>query len=293
MSIEPHTEAASSPHPIGRLEGGHLVIGRYRVAYRRAGRSGPVVIGLNAAQQTMAAWGSTIKHFVPRGLSMIVFDGPGQGRTERLSGPVHTPFEEQIQIARELVERLAGNDSVYLLGGSWGAVLAAGLAVELGDRVQRLVLGSLRSTANAMMRATLERGQKLVEQERYAEIGQLFVEAFAMHLPDNLQQGIVRQFSGLSKDSASHLYAQSFEILEGADIRRYVDLSRIAAETLIVNGALDPIVDITDTQDIARDIRRCRVRIEPGVGHFLQFEKPQLLDVYARFLLGLDEQFER
>ena len=135
------------------------------------------------------------------------------------------------------------------------------------------------------MQATLRRGQHLVEQGRYTEIGPLFVEAFAMHLPEGMQQGIVRQFEGITKDTAMQLYAQSFEILEGADIRRYVDLTRIAADTLIVNGELDTIIDVSDTESIAREIPRCRVRIEPGVGHFLQFEKPSILDVYARFFL--------
>jgi 4,5:9,10-diseco-3-hydroxy-5,9,17-trioxoandrosta-1(10),2-diene-4-oate hydrolase len=272
-----------------RLDGGYLTIGRYRVAYRRTGQKGPLVVALNAAQQTMAAWGSAMRHFPPRGLRLIVFDGPGQGRTERLEGPAATPFEEQIAIGRGLVEQLANGEPISLMGGSWGAVLAAGLAADLGDRVERLILGSLRSTANPMMQATLARGQKLVEEGRYSDIGPLFVEAFAMHLPENLQQGIIRQFGGITEDTAMQLYAQSFEILEGADIRRYVDLGRIAADTLIVNGALDPIIDVSDTAAIAQAIPRCRVRIEPGVGHFLQFEKPAILDVYARFFLGLGD----
>jgi 2-hydroxy-6-oxonona-2,4-dienedioate hydrolase len=290
MAISSRVESSSvlPSSTTGRLDGGYLAVGRYRVAWRRRGRTRPLVVGLNAAQQTMAAWGGTIRHFGPCGLSMLVFDGPGQGRTERLRGPVDAPFDEQVAIACGVIERLADDGPVSLIGGSWGAVLAAAVAAELGDRVERLVLGSLRSSANAALMATLRRGQQLVEQGRYADIGPLFVESFAMHLPPAAQQGILRQFSGLSADQASHLYAQSFQILEGADVRRYVDLARISAETLIVNGARDPIVDASDTGDLAAAIPRARVRIEPGVGHFLQFEQPALNRVFARFFLGLD-----
>ena len=102
---------------VGRLQGGDLTIGRYRVAYRRTGQTGPPGVSVQRGPANDGCWGSAMRHFPPRGLRLIVFDGPGQGRTERLAGDAATPFEEQIAIAL-LVEQLAGGEPIPLMGGS-------------------------------------------------------------------------------------------------------------------------------------------------------------------------------
>ena len=64
-----------------------------------------------------------------------------------------------------------------------------------------------------------------------------------------------------------------------------LDLSRITAQTLIINGADDTIIDLDDMHVAAKLIPNCETILVENAGHFLHFEQPELLDLYAEFMV--------
>jgi pimeloyl-ACP methyl ester carboxylesterase len=77
---------------------------------------------------------------------------------------------------------------------------------------------------------------------------------------------------------------QCTTLVAGADLRDFVDLERISAGTLVVNGAEDPLVDAADLARISNCLPLAEVSLVPGVGHFLHLERPSVVDIYLEFL---------
>jgi pyruvate dehydrogenase E2 component (dihydrolipoamide acetyltransferase) len=74
------------------------------------------------------------------------------------------------------------------------------------------------------------------------------------------------------------------------DLSLISDLDNISAETLIVWGDADRLTPLDHAHILSSQIRRSRMVIIEGAGHFPQKEKPQtFLQVVCNFLLGRDE----
>ena len=245
------------------------------------------LLAINGLQQTMASWFPFLRYITRRSdLRMVLFDFPGQGRGRIDSGDPSVSLEEHLAVLHALAQEVAPGQKIYLIGGSWGGVLAAAYAARFPDQVSKLVLGSFRTNPNEELQKILAAGQKLFEEERLEEVAALLISSFGRHLSESLQEMLRQQFAVISMDHLRHLYAQTFYLQGCKDIAEYVNLGAIQADTLIVNGAKDPIVDPKDTEKAAARIPRCRFRILPDVGHFLHMEKPEVMDVYREFLLG-------
>jgi pimeloyl-ACP methyl ester carboxylesterase len=92
--------------------------------------------------------GSMIQDFESSGLidlaaehyRVIVFDRPGFGHSDRPRNVVWTP-DAQAELIKHTLERL-GVSTAIVLGHSWGASVAAALALKYPDLVRGLVLAS-------------------------------------------------------------------------------------------------------------------------------------------------------
>jgi 3-oxoadipate enol-lactonase len=263
-----------------------LCVGRFHVPTAVAGKAGPALLGVNGAQQTMGAWGPLVRHFVPRGYRIILFDFPGQGRGRILHGPPALDLREQVEVATAVLDALCPGEPVHVIGGSWGAVVAAALAATHPHRIRRMLLGSFRTAANPALLEMSRAGRRHIEEGRPDRLADLFVDGFGAGLPEARKAQVRRQIAGLPQDQALHLHSLSLLFADGADIGRHVDLGRIRARTLILNGQDDPIVDRENLEWAVRRIPGCEGYLVPGVGHFLHEECPSLLATYEAFFRG-------
>ena len=172
---------------------------------------------------------------------------------------------------------------VALLGGSWGALIAAAYAAAHPGRVSRLVLGSFQTRPNEKLRQVARDGRALVEAGRGAELGELFVAEFGGGMDAIRRSAIEAQLRTLGPEQYRQMYDQAKLLVDNVDIESMVDLQRIDARTLIVNGEADPIVDCTTTPRTAARFRSASFEIVPA-GHFLHFERPEIVETYATFL---------
>ena len=263
-----------------------LLFDRFRVPLAEAGGAGPRIVVVNGAQQTMGSWSSFVRHFVRRGFRILLFDFPGQGRGEFLRGAPHLDLEQQVAITRAVMDAFSPDEPVNLLGGSWGSVVCAATAARHPERVRQMVLGSFRTAPNGRLLEIAETGRRYVAEGRLDALAALFVDGFGAGLPDGKKEQVRRQMRTLPREHAEQLVASSFLFADGADISRYVDLERIRARTLILNGSEDPIVDEENLAWAARRIPDCRGHLVPGVGHYLHNENPALLATYESFFRG-------
>jgi len=265
---------------------GTIDSGRFEIPYRIYGDQEDLLVCVSGAMQTMSIWRSVVKFFTSD-YRVLVFDMPGVGRSRIHHGPSWVSVDEQVETLDTLICRLHdGRGRLALAGSSWGTAIATVYAARYPDRVQHLMLSSFGMKPNAGMEYVVERASELFRNHDYAGGADLIVEVFGDRLQPGYKRQIAAQFSSLTPEKAEVFHEHCANILKLGRLDEVIDLSAIQARTLIINGADDPIIDIEDMYLAQRLIPDCELRLVEGVGHFLHFEKPELLDEYARFLVG-------
>lgn len=263
---------------------GSIKTGRFEVPYRCYGNSPNLLVCVSGALQTMAIWRSVVSRF-SGDFTVVIFDMPGVGRSKILSGSAHVTVDEQLDALHALIEATHTGGELTLTGSSWGTAIAALYAARRPDSVQHLVLCSFGIKPNAALENVVRRATELFEARDIAGGADLIIDVFGKNIGNSYKRQILAQFKQLSNDQAESFHEHCMNILKLGRLDDEVDLSWIKARTIIVNGADDPIVDLDDMALAQRQIPNCELRLMQGVGHFLHFEKPELLDQYAEFLI--------
>lgn len=271
---------------------GHIEFDRYRVAYRCYGNRADDNVGkapraqilcLSGAKQTISAWKSFVNRF-RNDYQILVFDMPGQGRSEILSGNPGLDLDEQIAVIHHMLGEFPFSGERYICGGSWGSILAATYAARYPDMFQRAILGSFGTRANPVLQSVIEDVRTLIDAGRSADIAPMMIERFGQHIPDHFQKQILKQFAHMSEAHFKALYEHSLLATRLKDLHQHVDFSQIRAETLVIMGQLDTIMDLFDSRKAAGIIPRSRYQLVKNTGHFLHWEREEILDIYAEFL---------
>ena len=261
-----------------------VITERFEIPCATRGSGARTLICVNGMQQTMAAWRALVKRMAGTGYRIVLFDFPNQGRAVTTNGGSSVGLPQQVDVLHAVVSQMSGAAPVALIGGSWGALVAAAYAATYPARVSHLVLGSFQTRASAKLRDVARRGRALVEQGRIDDLATLFISEFGDRMSHVRQSAIRTQFRALRPEQVRQMYDQALLLLSGDDLGCMVDLSRITARTLIVNGDADPLIDPCDAVMLVRRLRAATIHIEPDAGHFLHLERPQIIDTYARFL---------
>ena len=264
---------------------GILEHGRFRIPYRVYGDHRNVLLCVSGVLQTMAVWRAVTKRFSPH-FTVIIFDMPGVGRSEILTGSAHVTVQEQMEVVHGLIGHASPRGDLTLAGSSWGTAIAAGYAAQNPDVVSQLVLSSFGMKPNTVMRGIIEHAEELYDSGNYAAGADLIVNMFGEQIGPTYKRQIESQFANLSDASADSFYEHCRNILKLGHLKEFIDLSKIQARTLIVNGSEDRIIDLDDMWEAQKIIPECECLLVEGVGHFLHFERPEILDDYADFMVA-------
>jgi len=262
---------------------GELALGRFLVPYRIYGEAERTIVCISGAKQTMAAWRSFISHFASD-YSVAVFDLPGQGRSTILSGAPGVSFDEQVEVLHGVIRAINRNGSVNLAAASWGTIISAALAARHPELVDKMILGSFGSKPSKAVVEVIKAGQKLFDEHRTDEIAPLMIEKFGQYIPESQKNQMIDQFRVMSREQFLSFYEHCAFVEQATDISEFVDLSSITASTLILSGEYDAILDVDDTKAASLKIPHCEFRMIPGAGHFLHWEKAEILHTYREFL---------
>ncbi|MDP2621403.1 MAG: alpha/beta hydrolase [Hyphomicrobiales bacterium] len=266
-----------------RIRKGEIRDGRFVVPYRTYGEAPKTIVCVSGAQQTMAVWKSFVAYFC-RDFTVVVFDLPGQGRSETLYGPAAISLDEQVSALSRVIETTKHNGPVHIAAASWGTIVAAIYAARHPDAAEKIILGGFGVKPTRAMSELIREGKRLYNENRPEDVGRLIIDRFGQDIPDSYKRRIIDQFRTMNRDKCLAFYAHVDFVESASDIKRFADLKKIRAKTLIVNGEKDAILDAEDAALAASLIRDCEVRIIPEVGHFLHFESAEILGVYDAFL---------
>ncbi len=267
-----------------KITKGEIKEGRFLIPYRVYGDREKMLVAVSGAMQTMAVWRSVVSFFAAD-FSIVVFDFPGQGRAQILSGSPVVSLGEQTAVLRHVVD--ATNQSSDLLNtaaASWGTIVAAAFAARYPSEVGKMVLGSFGVKPSKAMLDTIIRGQQLVDENKGSEVGQMMIESFGQRLSLSLKSKIIEQFHHMDKEQFLVIYAHCDFVRHARHISDFVDLRNIQAKTLIVNGEHDTILDLRDGEFVATQIPNCELKMISDAGHFLHFEREDILNIYREFL---------
>lgn len=266
-----------------KVNKGELTVDRFLIPYRVYGQTGRFIICVNGAQQTMAAWKSVVSYF-SKNYRVLLFDFPGQGRAQVISGPTAISFEEQVMVLHRVVTAQNVLEKFYVVGASWGGVVVAAFASQHPDLVDKIILASFSAKTTERMLGVLQKGKELYESGKFDQVSDLIIENFGRHLSKSYKEKICRQFEKIKKEHFRAFYAHAKLLVDGHRIDEVVELANIKAKTLIINGEYDTVMDREDLGFVSSQIPDCKTKIVKGVGHFLHNECEDVLGIYEQFL---------
>jgi pimeloyl-ACP methyl ester carboxylesterase len=247
------------------------------------GATAPLLVCVNAGQQTMGAWGLLAKRFMRRGVPVALFDFPNQGSSP--TADCELDLLEQGDLTAEVARQLSPERPVALIGGSWGSLVAAACAARHPELVSHLVLGSFQARTHPRLQRVSQLSLEVIERGvARQELAELVIREFGGGLPESFQDIMRKQFAALSDAQLEQSRWQCAMVAAGGDLRDLVDLGRITGRVLVVNGANDPLVDPADHESTVGCFRHAETLVVPGVGHFLHQERPSLIDIFIDFV---------
>lgn len=268
---------------------GEFEYDRFIVPYRVYGEHDKVIVCISGAKQTMSAWYSFVKFF-SGSHRIILFDMPGQGRSQILSGSAGVSLAEQVDILYYLLAHLELQDTSqrFLVGGSWGSIVAAAYEDKYPGFFHKLILGSFGVKPNLVLNSIIDHVQKLIEEGNGSEIAPMMIEKFGQNLPGTLQRQILSQFKEMTEQQFRSFYEHSVSVRHLGNLKNHINLANIKIPTLVVMGQLDTIMDLFDSKQATSMIPNGRFLMVKGVGHFLHWEQPDLMPIYEEFLVEND-----
>jgi 2-succinyl-6-hydroxy-2,4-cyclohexadiene-1-carboxylate synthase len=261
---------------------GEVKMRRFVIPYRLYENEGDHIVCLNGVQQSMAMWQSFISRF-SRQYRIVLFDFPNQGKAQILSGPPSVTLDEQVEILRQVLKTTRASNNLILIAASWGGVIAVAFASRYPHAVKRLMLASLGSKANKKLIETIKKGAE-IDIENRREIADTLINSMGKDLPMSIRKKIVNQFCTMSAEKLRTFYEHGLAVISTNEISEVVKLENIKAQTTLVNGQNDTIIDLKDIKFLASQIPNCETKMIENVGHFLHLEREEVLDIYQEIL---------
>jgi len=262
---------------------GEITVGRFLIPYRLFGQGSLFLVCVNGAQQTMAAWRPVVNYF-SKDYTVLLFDFPGQGRAQISSGSALVDLDEQVEVLHQVLAAHNVKGKSIVAGASWGGVVVAAFASRFPELVDKIILASFGIRVNEKLVQAIKEGQQLNGTATGEQVAGVIIKYFGQHLNDAFKTKMYDQFKNITKEHMENFHAHGQLLESTKHINEVVDLRSIKAQTLIINGELDTVMDLDDITLAASQIANCVVKIVPGVGHFLHNESDDVLGVYRAFL---------
>jgi pimeloyl-ACP methyl ester carboxylesterase len=265
------------------IKRGEITAGRFSIPYRLFGEGSRYLVCVNGAQQTMAAWRPVVNYF-SKDYRLLLFDFPGQGRAKITSGSALVTLDEQVEVLRQVLSAQNVSGKSIVAGASWGGVVVAVFAARFPHLVDKIILASFGIRVNEKLVQAIKEGQRLNGTATGEQVAGVIIKYFGQHLSDAFKKKMYDQFKNIKKEHMENFHAHGQLLEASSHINEVVDLHSIKAQTLIINGEMDKVMDLEDVTLAAAQIANCVVKIVPGVGHFLHNESDEVLRIYRDFL---------
>jgi 3-oxoadipate enol-lactonase len=225
----------------------------------------PALVLANSLGSTLAMWEPQIDRLAAE-LRVVRFDLRGHGRSPVPPGPYTLTDLAEDVIA--LLDRLE-IPRAHIAGVSLGGMIAMRLAIDVPDRVDRLVLCCTSaklgppSAWDERIRIVREQGTEALAD---TVVGRWFTPAWAAANPDQVRR--LREMIASTPDEG---YAGCCAAIRDMDLEP--ELPRITAPTLVIAGADDPATPPDHGARIAAAIPGARMAVVPHSAHLANIEQ--------------------
>ncbi len=254
--------------------------GHTRLYWEARGRGAPVLL-VHGLGLSGGAWWRTVDALAPN-MRVITFDHRGIGRSQSWTYAYTT--EALADDAVSILDAL-GIDRVHLYGFSLGGMVAQQVALRHPARVRSLVLGATHSGGRRAAAPDSEvvafirrRGGMPSQEAAWASVPYNYGPRCRSEHVDRIADDIARRLRNPFNERAyrAQLLAASLHNCFGR-------LERIAAPTLIVHGARDRMIPVTNARMTAERVPGARLEILADAGHLYPTEEPAVDEAIGEF----------
>jgi pimeloyl-ACP methyl ester carboxylesterase len=254
-------------------------VGGLHIAYERVG-SGPALVLLHGYMgDGPTTWRGQLDGLSDE-FTVVAWDAPGAGRSS--DPPERFGLDDYADCLAVFVERL-GLDTPYVVGLSFGGILALALQRRHSARSRALILASAYagwagSLSSEAAEQRLRQALTLADGTPEAFVGALLPTMFSKTMP----RDTVDDF----RASMQAFHPRGFRAMAMASAEDVRDvLPHIGVPTLLVYGERDVRAPLTVAEALKAAIPGSRLVVLPGSGHLCNIEAPDEFNLAARHFL--------
>lgn len=286
------------------LDGGVKMItidtprGKFRVWTKRTGNNPTVKVlllhgGPGATHEYMEVFDS---FFPGQGIEYYYYDQLGSGNSDHPTDESlwDLPrFVEEVEQVRQALH--LDKDNFYLLGHSWGGILAIEYALKYQRHLKGLIISDMMASAPAYIAYAKDVLMPAMDQTRLAEVKRMEAEGktddpayMGILIPMHYEQHILRlpyaQWPEPVNRSFSHLNQQLYVSMQGPSELglsgklehwdRFDDLAKITVPTLVIGATYDTM-DPKYMASMAKRLPKGRFLLCPKGSHMAMYDDQQ------------------
>lgn len=255
------------------------------VAFRTLGRGRPLLL-MHGGSGSWLHWWRNIET-LSAGHRVIALDLPGLGESDEV--PADISVHDYVgKVVTAALEATTGERTIDIVGFSFGGLIAASVAAQLGDVTRRIVLLAPSGFAPAVGRQLGRQRRSSFPPDADGERAYHKQLLLAMMLAN--EESVDDDALAIQRWNMSHARFQNSTPVFSSSNRLPELLARIPAPVMLLYGESDR----TTYPSLAERIAICQAvrpdliveRIE-GAGHWVQFERPAEVNAsIERFLSG-------
>jgi pimeloyl-ACP methyl ester carboxylesterase len=254
-----------------RYDTGHVVVpGGVRLHYVATGPTdGPAVVMLHGTSDSSFSF-SRVMPLMPAHLRVVAVDQRGHGNSGKPAfGYSMDAFASDLLALMDALQI----DRATIVGHSMGSFIARRAAEKAPDRVTRLVLmGTAMAARNAVLRELHAMVATLTDPVDETFIREFQASTIRQPVPPEFFERAVAE----SKKLPARVWRQSI-----AGMLDYQPQWPITCPTMILGGELDAVFSASEQSAVFTATERCTLHLEPGIGHALHWEAPELFVALA------------
>jgi pimeloyl-ACP methyl ester carboxylesterase len=257
--------------------------GEIKVHYKKRG-CGPPLLLLHGIGSNSFSWRQQLQD-LSHDYTVLAWDAPGYGQS---SDPVPTVMKirHYVDCVKDLLDEQQ-MDSIYLLGHSWGGVIAQEFYRVFPAYVKALILADTNRGGGAEPEDIARRGlQQRLQMIEQLSPDQLARERAPVLLSSTAPDDVLCEVEDIMSQVRSLGYRSAAISMSEVDHSEL--LSQIQIPTLLIWGTEDKVTSLSEGKIMEKAIPGSQLEVISSAGHLCYLEYPKdFNEIVRKFLKGV------